>query len=52
MSCCPRIPAVNPWDAAKNQKRSELRALRKAQLKEEANIQTQDTLIDNNEQSA
>jgi hypothetical protein len=43
MGCCPRIPAVNPWDSAKNQKRSVLRALRKAKLKEEESISQNNT---------
>jgi hypothetical protein len=48
MSCCPRLPAVNTWDPAKNQKRSIERALRKAQAKEEESNQ-QNVVVEDNE---
>ena len=47
MSCCPRIPAVNTWDPAKNQKRSIERALRKAQAEEE--LKQQNVVVEDNE---
>lgn len=50
MGCCPRIPAVSTWDTAANKKRSVLRALRKAKIKEETSLDaTQQVSVENKE---
>lgn len=52
MGCCPRIPAVSTWDTAANKKKSILRALRRAQLKEKAKLDEVTIFIEIQEKSA